>query len=53
MGLIMGAAIYLHLHVTDPFVTEAKNCEKAVNSAKDLGFLSVQVEGDSLTLVKN
>lgn len=48
----MEAATYLHLHVADPFVTEAKACEKAVNFAKDLGFLSVQVEGDSLTIIK-
>ncbi|KAL4272913.1 hypothetical protein GQ457_13G017030 [Hibiscus cannabinus] len=51
-GLIMAACIIPHSDVNDAFVAEAKACESAVLFAIELGFKSVQVEGDSLTVIR-
>ncbi|KAL4366884.1 hypothetical protein GQ457_05G001920 [Hibiscus cannabinus] len=51
-GLIMAACIIPHSDVNDAFVAEVKACESAVLFAIELGFKSVQVEGDSLTVIR-
>ncbi|KAL4284008.1 hypothetical protein GQ457_16G028620 [Hibiscus cannabinus] len=51
-GLIMAACIIPHSDVNDAFVAEEKACESAVLFAIELGFKSVQVEGDSLTVIR-
>ncbi|KAL4312649.1 hypothetical protein GQ457_01G024910 [Hibiscus cannabinus] len=51
-GLVMAACTFPHSAVADAFSAEAIACELAVNFASDLGFRSVQVEGDSLSIIK-
>ncbi|KAK8663631.1 hypothetical protein V6N13_083440 [Hibiscus sabdariffa] len=51
-GLIMVACIISHPDVNDAFVAEAKACESAVLFAIELGFKIVQLEGDSLTVIR-
>ncbi|KAK8483503.1 hypothetical protein V6N13_035159 [Hibiscus sabdariffa] len=51
-GLIMAACYSHHSGVADAFIAEAFACEKAVSLAIDLGFQSVQIEGDSLSIIK-
>ncbi|KAK8480350.1 hypothetical protein V6N11_036395 [Hibiscus sabdariffa] len=52
LGQIMGACAYPHTSIADPFIAEAKACEMAVSFAIDLGFRQIQVEGDSLSIIK-
>ncbi|KAL4309243.1 hypothetical protein GQ457_01G013830 [Hibiscus cannabinus] len=51
-GLLMAACTYPHTGIADSFAAEAKACERAVIFAVELGFRSVHVEGDSLTIIK-
>ncbi|KAL4361294.1 hypothetical protein GQ457_04G002860 [Hibiscus cannabinus] len=51
-GLIMAACTYPHTGIADAFVAEAVACERAVMLAIDLGFRSIQIEGDSLSVIK-
>ncbi|KAK8558797.1 hypothetical protein V6N13_098433 [Hibiscus sabdariffa] len=51
-GLVMAACTFPHSAVADAFTVEALACELAVTFATDLGFNSVQVEGDSLSIIK-
>ncbi|KAK8649040.1 hypothetical protein V6N13_129778 [Hibiscus sabdariffa] len=51
-GLLMAACTYPHTGIVDSVAAEAKDCEMAVIFAIDLGFRSVQVEGDSLSIIK-
>ncbi|KAK8691504.1 hypothetical protein V6N13_075014 [Hibiscus sabdariffa] len=51
-GLLMAACTYPHTGIVDSFAAEAKACERAIIFAIDLGFRSVQVEGDSLSIIK-
>ncbi|KAK8694072.1 hypothetical protein V6N13_071634 [Hibiscus sabdariffa] len=51
-GLVMAACTFSHSAVTDAFTAEALACETAVTFVSDLGFNSVQVEGDSLSIIK-
>lgn len=51
-GLIMGACTYPHHNIGEAFVAEARACELAVKFAQDVGFRRIQVEGDSLTIIK-
>ncbi|KAL4280660.1 hypothetical protein GQ457_03G022750 [Hibiscus cannabinus] len=48
----MAACTYPHMRVADAFMAEAMACEQAVTFAIELGFRSVQVEGDSLSVIK-
>ncbi|KAK8998033.1 hypothetical protein V6N11_012565 [Hibiscus sabdariffa] len=48
----MAACAYPHLSVADPFIAEAKACETVVSFAIDPGFRQIQVEGDSLSIIK-
>ncbi|MBA0670465.1 hypothetical protein Goklo_025098, partial [Gossypium klotzschianum] len=48
----MVACTYPHYGIVDAFVAEAQACEQAINFMVDLGFRLVQVEGDSLTVIK-
>ncbi|KAK9029785.1 hypothetical protein V6N11_026887 [Hibiscus sabdariffa] len=48
-GFILAACTCPHLGIADAFIAEAVACEKAVSFALDLGFRSVQIEGDSLS----
>ncbi|KAH1113887.1 hypothetical protein J1N35_007265 [Gossypium stocksii] len=52
-GLIMAAFTCLNNHVANSFMAEARDCERAVSFAVDLGFKNVIVEGDSLPIIKN
>ncbi|MBA0667408.1 hypothetical protein Goklo_000498 [Gossypium klotzschianum] len=52
MGLIIGACTYPHFNIADAFVAEVRACEQAVRFAKELGFRRVQIEGDSLMIIK-
>ncbi|KAK8580316.1 hypothetical protein V6N12_070594 [Hibiscus sabdariffa] len=51
-GLIMAACIYPHLGIADAFIAEAVACEKAVSFALELDFRWVQIEGDTLSVIK-
>ncbi|KAK8687808.1 hypothetical protein V6N13_086604 [Hibiscus sabdariffa] len=51
-GLIMDACVLHHSAVNDAFIAEARACEAAVNFAIELGFRSIHVEGDSLSVIK-
>ncbi|KAK8606864.1 hypothetical protein V6N13_052617 [Hibiscus sabdariffa] len=51
-GLVLAACTFPHSAVADAFSAEALACESAVTFASDLGFRSVQVEGDSLSIIK-
>lgn len=51
-GKIMGACSYLFQNVTDAFLVEAYACEKVVLFAVEMGFWRIEVEGDSLTVIK-
>ncbi|KAK5825675.1 hypothetical protein PVK06_020533 [Gossypium arboreum] len=48
----MGACTYPHSHVVDAFVAEARACERAIWFARELGFQHIQIEGDSLAIIK-
>ncbi|KAK8711269.1 hypothetical protein V6N13_146555 [Hibiscus sabdariffa] len=47
-----GGKLWQHMRVADTFTAEAMACEQAVTFAIELGFCSVQVEGDSLSVIK-
>ncbi|KAK9008774.1 hypothetical protein V6N11_080252 [Hibiscus sabdariffa] len=51
-GFILAACTCPHLGIADAFIAKAVACEKAVSFALDLGFRSVQIEGDSLSVIK-
>ncbi|KAK9047296.1 hypothetical protein V6N11_053143 [Hibiscus sabdariffa] len=51
-GFILAACTCPHREIADAFIAEAVACEKAVSFALDLGFRSVQIEGDSLSVIK-
>ncbi|KAK9021246.1 hypothetical protein V6N11_011245 [Hibiscus sabdariffa] len=51
-GLIMAACSFPHRDVVDAFAADAYACKQAVLLVKDLGFLRVIIEGNSLTLIK-
>lgn len=52
MGLIIGACTYPHFNIADAFVAEAQFYEQAVRFAQELGFHRIQIEGDSLMIIK-
>ncbi|KAK8597361.1 hypothetical protein V6N13_001974 [Hibiscus sabdariffa] len=51
-GFIMAACTYPHSRIADAFIAEAVACEKVVSFAIELGFCSVLIEGDSLSVIK-
>ncbi|KAH1067121.1 hypothetical protein J1N35_032108 [Gossypium stocksii] len=51
-GRILGACTYLIQDVADAFIAEARACERALLFAKDMGFQKLEVEGDSLSIIK-
>ncbi|KAK8508865.1 hypothetical protein V6N12_034967 [Hibiscus sabdariffa] len=51
-GFIVAACTCPHSGIGDAFIAEAVACDKAVSFALELGFRSVQIEGDSLSLIK-
>ncbi|KAA3471347.1 reverse transcriptase [Gossypium australe] len=52
-GIILGAETYLFEDVADPFVAEARACERALIFAKTMGFSCLAVEGDALSVIKS
>ncbi|KAA3468935.1 reverse transcriptase [Gossypium australe] len=52
-GIIQGAGTYLFTQVVYPFVAEARACERALSFTLSLGFTRLEVEGDSLTVIKS
>lgn len=52
MGQIIGSCTYPEVHVADAFIAEARACEQTVRFAIEMGFCQVQIEGDSLTIIK-
>ncbi|KAA3449628.1 reverse transcriptase [Gossypium australe] len=52
-GNILGAETYLFADVADPFVAEARACERALIFAKTMGFSCLAVEGDALSVIKS
>ncbi|KAK5774274.1 hypothetical protein PVK06_042129 [Gossypium arboreum] len=50
---IVGAETYLVEDVADAFVAEAWACERALIYAAERGFQRLQVEGDSLSVIKS
>ncbi|KAK8996033.1 hypothetical protein V6N11_076283 [Hibiscus sabdariffa] len=52
LGQIIAACAYRHTSVADPFIAEVRACKMAVPFAIDLGFRQIQVEGDSLSIIK-
>ncbi|KAK5786142.1 hypothetical protein PVK06_040772 [Gossypium arboreum] len=51
-GKVVGAETYLFTDVVDAFVAEAKACERTLFFASRMGFRCLEVEGDSLTVIK-
>ncbi|KAA3481168.1 reverse transcriptase [Gossypium australe] len=51
-GNILGAETYLVKEAVDPFVAEARACERAVLFAKARRYCRVIVEGDALSVIK-
>ncbi|KAK8623516.1 hypothetical protein V6N13_118399 [Hibiscus sabdariffa] len=51
-SFILAACVFPHSNVSDAFVAEALACLQAVHFAKDMGFLNVTIEGDSLSVCK-
>ncbi|KAK8686291.1 hypothetical protein V6N13_125318 [Hibiscus sabdariffa] len=49
---ILAAGTYPHTRIADAFTAEAVACERAVVFAQDLGFRSIIIEGDSLSVFK-
>ncbi|KAA3467739.1 reverse transcriptase [Gossypium australe] len=52
-GTILGAETYLFKDIADPFIAEARACERALLFAKAKGFQRLEVEGDSLSVIKS
>ncbi|KAA3453717.1 reverse transcriptase [Gossypium australe] len=52
-GSIVGAETYLFQHIADPFVAEARACERALLFARTMGFQRLEVEGDTLSVIKS
>ncbi|KAK8493194.1 hypothetical protein V6N11_062920 [Hibiscus sabdariffa] len=52
LGHIKAACAFAHTPIDNVFVAEAMACADAINFAIDLGFRSIQMEGDSLTVIK-
>ncbi|KAK5842421.1 hypothetical protein PVK06_004774 [Gossypium arboreum] len=52
-GDIVGAETYLVEDVADAFVAEARACERALIYAAERGFRRLQLEGDSLSVIKS
>ncbi|KAA3457689.1 reverse transcriptase [Gossypium australe] len=52
-GNLKGAETYLFDNVADPFVAEARACERALILALDMDSRRVVVEGDSLSVIKS
>ncbi|KAA3469840.1 reverse transcriptase [Gossypium australe] len=52
-GSILGAETYLYENIEDPFVAEARACERALLFAKAMGFRRLAVEGDALSVIKS
>ncbi|KAK8484205.1 hypothetical protein V6N12_057198 [Hibiscus sabdariffa] len=48
----MATCTYPHTGIADAFAAEAIACERVVTFAIDLGFRSVHIEGDSLSIIK-
>ncbi|KAL4311926.1 hypothetical protein GQ457_01G028000 [Hibiscus cannabinus] len=48
----MAAYSVSHHDVTDAFITQALACKQVVLFARDMGFSSVIIEGDSLAAIK-
>ncbi|MFQ6662575.1 hypothetical protein Gotur_030372, partial [Gossypium turneri] len=51
-GDVIGAETYLFENISDPFVAEARACERALIFARNMRFQRLVVEGDSLTVIK-
>ncbi|KAL4385050.1 hypothetical protein GQ457_15G008960 [Hibiscus cannabinus] len=51
-GFIVVACTCPHFGISDAFIAEAVACDKVVTFALELGFRSVQIEGDSLSVIK-
>ncbi|KAK8713760.1 hypothetical protein V6N13_148970 [Hibiscus sabdariffa] len=51
-GFIVAACTCPHFGIGDEFIAEVVACDKAVTFALELGFRSVQIEGDSLSVIK-
>ncbi|MBA0775889.1 hypothetical protein Gotri_010987, partial [Gossypium trilobum] len=52
-GEIVGAETYLLDDVADPFVAEARACERALIFAHTMGLQRLVVEGDALSVIKS
>ncbi|KAA3468713.1 reverse transcriptase [Gossypium australe] len=52
-GSILGAETYLFENIANPFVAEARDCERALLFAKAMGFQRLAVEGDALSVIKS
>lgn len=53
MGRIVGSCTYPFDGIQDAFVAEAWACERTLIFAVEMGFCNIQVEGDSLSIIKN
>ncbi|KAA3453452.1 reverse transcriptase [Gossypium australe] len=52
-GIILGVETYLLENVANPFVAEARACERALLFVKSIGFHRLAVEGDALSVIKS
>lgn len=51
-GKILGACTYPSQDIVNAFVAEARACERALLFALEMGFQCLQLEGDSLSIIK-
>ncbi|KAK5786457.1 hypothetical protein PVK06_041094 [Gossypium arboreum] len=51
-GKILGACTYPSQDIVNAFVAEARACERALSFALEMGFQCLQLEGDSLSIIK-
>ncbi|MBA0722514.1 hypothetical protein Golax_003187, partial [Gossypium laxum] len=51
-GKVMGSGVTLHGNILDAFLAEARTCYQGLFFAKETGFVKVEVEGDSKTVIE-
>lgn len=51
-GLVLWSKTIMHVNIHSPFVAEAMACFQAAEMGLQLGFLRVEIEGDSLAVIR-
>ncbi|MBA0608732.1 hypothetical protein Godav_020919, partial [Gossypium davidsonii] len=51
-GLVLWSKTIMHVNIHSPFAAEAMACFQAAEMGLQLGFLRVEIEGDSLAVIR-